>query len=314
MINIKRYEINDTDIWNNFNKQSKTPLFMFDRGYMDYHKDRFIDHSLLFYDDNNLIALLPLCEKGNSLYSHGGLTYGGFITNSSMKQKNMMECFDALLLYASHKNFSSIEYKKVPHIYQLQCDEEDKYCLFRNNAIVSKIEPSSCLRLDNPIKMSKGRKSQISRAKREGVVVEECFEKHDYNRFINLENEVLSCFHNTRAVHSGEELFYLYRNFPNNIHLFCAKYNNEMISGIVLYEYENVIHTQYMAADVIARKIGALDLIIFLIIEKYKNTKQWLDFGISTERAGKYLNEGLIFQKESFGGRTCSYETWEIHI
>lgn len=63
-----------------------------------------------------------------------------------------------------------------------------------------------------------------------------------------------------------------------------------------------------------ARKIGGLDLVIATIIEKYKQEKMWLDFGISTEHGRIYLNEGLISQKEGFGGRTGVYETWKIDL
>ena len=97
MIEIQRYSENKKDIWNQFNKQSKSYLFMFDRNYMDYHQDRFLDHSLLFYDDEKLIAILPLSEHGDVLISHGGLTYGGFITNEKMKQHTMNDCFHDIL-------------------------------------------------------------------------------------------------------------------------------------------------------------------------------------------------------------------------
>lgn len=53
---------------------------------------------------------------------------------------------------------------------------------------------------------------------------------------------------------------------------------------------------------------------IATIIEKYKQEKMWLDFGISTEHGRIYLNEGLISQKEGFGGRTGVYETWKIDL
>ena len=69
-----------------------------------------------------------------------------------------------------------------------------------------------------------------------------------------------------------------------------------------------------MAANEIAREIGALDLAIATVIETYKDSKEWLDFGISTEEAGHYLNEGLISQKEGFGGRTNIYQTWTIKL
>lgn len=60
MIKLERYSEEKIELWNQFNKQSKNYLFMFDRNYMDYHKDRFKDHSLMFYDDEKLIALLPM--------------------------------------------------------------------------------------------------------------------------------------------------------------------------------------------------------------------------------------------------------------
>lgn len=63
-----------------------------------------------------------------------------------------------------------------------------------------------------------------------------------------------------------------------------------------------------------ARTVGALDLVINTIIEKYKNNKRWLDFGISTEHGKIYLNEGLVAQKEGFGGRTGVYEIWKLKI
>ena len=59
---------------------------------------------------------------------------------------------------------------------------------------------------------------------------------------------------------------------------------------------------------------SGLDLVIATIIEKYKQEKMWLDFGISTEHGRIYLNEGLISQKEGFGGRTGVYETWKIDL
>jgi hypothetical protein len=47
--------------------------------------------------------------------------------------------------------------------------------------------------------------------------------------------------------------------------------------------------------------------------EKYCNISIF-DFGISTENSGFFLNEGLLFQKESFGGRAIVYETYKLLI
>ena len=89
MISIIRYSDDRVEEWNQFNKQSKNYMFMFDRKYMDYHRDRFKDHSLMFYNDDKLISILPMSEHEGMLISHGGLTYGGFITDKKMKQHTM---------------------------------------------------------------------------------------------------------------------------------------------------------------------------------------------------------------------------------
>ena len=314
MIMIQRYSDEDKNTWNTFNKASKNYLFMFDRDYMDYHRDRFTDHSLMFYADDSLIALLPMNERNDCLFSHGGLTYGGFITNEKMKQHTMMECFDALISYAKQQGIKKIIYKLIPHIYHSQPAEEDKFALYANNAMLTTVDASTFLNLKNPLKMPKGRKAQISRARREGVIIEQLSELHDYESFISLENSVLSERHGTKAVHTGAELKLLHDNFPEKIHLFGARKDKEMIAGTVVYEYDGVVHTQYMAANEEARRIGALDLAITKVIEKYKDNKTWLDFGISTEHDRIYLNEGLISQKEGFGGRTGVYEIWEIEV
>ncbi|WP_028242293.1 GNAT family N-acetyltransferase [Pseudobutyrivibrio ruminis] len=313
MISIVRYSAEKKEEWNDFNNNSKNSLFMFNRNYMEYHSDRFQDHSLMFYDDETLVALLPMSQRENELISHGGLTYGGFITNDKMKQHTMLDCFDALKEYSKKEEIKKIIYKTIPHFYHSQPAEEDKYALYINNATIFKIEASTVVNLKAPLKMPKGRKAQISRAKREGVDVEILTDVDAYAKFIDLENAVLQEHHNTNAVHSANEINYLHDLFPNNIHLFAALKDGEMIAGTIIFEYENVVHTQYMAANEEARQIGALDLVIKTVIDKYSGNKEWLDFGISTEDNGRILNYGLISQKEGFGGRTNIYTTWEIN-
>lgn len=314
MIVIKKYTEENKDIWNQFNSCSKNSLFMFNRNYMDYHKDKFKDHSLMFYNEDKLIAILPMSEHGELLISHGGLTYGGFITDTKMKQHTMNDCFEALINYARECGFKCIRYKTIPHIYHSQPAEEDRYALFANGANLVTVDVSTYVNLVNPLKMPKGRKAQISRAKREGVEITELTELDNFKDFIELENQVLLERHDVQAVHTGEELKMLHDRFKDNIHLFVARKDGNLIAGTVVYEYGQVVHTQYMAANDEARTIGALDLAVATVIEQYRGNKLWIDFGISTEHGKIYLNEGLAAQKEGFGGRTGVYEIWELNL
>jgi len=313
MISVVRYTPDAKALWNQFNAESKNPLFMFDRGFMDYHSDRFQDHSLLFYAEDELVAILPMNIREDVLVSHGGLTYGGFITSARMKQHLMDECFTALLAYAREHGIAKIIYKTIPHIYHEQPAEEDRYSLFRNHASIEKVEAATVVNLLQPLKMPKGRKAQISRAKREGVEVMEMTSPEDFDRFIALENEVLAEHHGAKAVHTGAELALLHSRFPTQVRLFGALKDGQLLAGTVTFEYHQVVHTQYLAANHTARQIGALDLVIHTLLERCKADKRWLDFGISTEEGGWALNEGLIAQKEGFGGRTNVYTTFSLN-
>ena len=50
MITIKRYDsTTDRERWNQFVALSKQATFLLHRSYMDYHSDRFHDHSLMIF-------------------------------------------------------------------------------------------------------------------------------------------------------------------------------------------------------------------------------------------------------------------------
>ncbi|EAL5138525.1 GNAT family N-acetyltransferase [Campylobacter coli] len=309
MIYIKNHTKETQDIWNNFNKNAKNGLFMFDRNYMDYHSDRFMDNSLMFYEDEKLIALLPCNVVENILYSHQGLTFGGFIVDENMKQGKMLECFEVLKEYMKENNFKKLIYKSIPYIYHKIPAQEDLYALFRNKAELFRVDCSTTIDLQNVLKMSDLRKRCIKKAQKNKV---EITSSEDFNIFLILLNSVLQKQHGVNAVHSVEELKLLYSRFPQNIKLFVAKFNGEIIAATLVFIYENLVHTQYLAANEKAREIGALDLLIKTLMDEFAKSKKYFDFGISTENGGEFLNHGLISQKEGFGGRNVAHQFFSI--
>ena len=67
---VKKYEDKDSIVWDEFLDRCRNSLFLFKRHYMKYHNDRFVDHSLMFFEGNRLLAVLPASIKKNQLYSH----------------------------------------------------------------------------------------------------------------------------------------------------------------------------------------------------------------------------------------------------
>ena len=298
--------------WNDFVKKAKNSHFFFQREYMEYHADRFNDYSLLVLDDKEkIISLLPANIKDKTLYSHEGLTFGSFIVDDKMKTETMLEVFKMLKIFLKESGIEKLIYKCVPCIYHIKPSEEDRYALFRNDAKLIRRDVSSTVDLTEEVRYSKGRKWTINKAKKENIEVI-CSE--DYDIFWHLLSSVLESNHEAKPVHSLEEIKSLVKKFPKNIKLFLAKKEDMVVSGALIYENENIVHTQYLANSELGRETGALDLLInYLIKEMYKD-KKYFDFGISNEDNGQYLNTGLIAQKEGFGARAVVHDFYELEI
>lgn len=309
---IVKYTVEYKNNWNEFVRNSKNSHFFFQRNYMEYHSDRFKDFSLMIFDETDkLIAILPANVKKDILYSHQGLTFGGFLVDDRMKTETMLEIFESLKVYLKSQNIEKIVYKCIPYIYHIKPSEEDRYALFRNDAKLIRRDVTSTIDLTEQVRYSKGRKWTINKAKKESI---ETFESDDYEIFWELLTGVLESNHEAKPVHTLEEMKKLASLFPKYIKLFLAKKDERIVSGALIYENQNIVHTQYLANSEEGREIGALDLLIdYLIKDIYKN-KKYFDFGISNEDAGRYLNTGLIAQKEGFGARAVVHDFYELEI
>ena len=59
MLKIRLYDPTLKPVWDNFLENCKNATFLFKRDFMDYHKNRFEDFSIMIYNGNKLIALVP---------------------------------------------------------------------------------------------------------------------------------------------------------------------------------------------------------------------------------------------------------------
>ena len=311
-IEVVPYRNDMADTWNTFVATSKNGTFLFHRDYMDYHADRFVDCSLLFYKKGELVAVLPANykEEERTVYSHGGLTYGGLLLSERTTVADtiqVMACaIEWMKLTLGAKEWI---YKPVPHIYHRAPAEEDLYALFRQEATLVARGVSSAITNDNALPMQELRRRGVKKAAACNVVYEESDALHDF--WLILE-EVLAGKHGCKPVHTLEEMERLKYTFPNNIRLFVAKADGNVVAGTLIYETEQVAHAQYIATSAEGRSMGALDGLFCHLITEVFSEKRFFDFGISTEQGGRYLNEGLAFQKEGFGARAVVYDTYKL--
>lgn len=309
---IRRYRREDKELWNSFVSKARNATFLFDRNYMDYHDDRFDDNSFMFYHKGKLKVVLPANVAGDTLYSHQGLTYGGLLLDKKATVEDVLECFDSLNSWLRENGISKVVYKALPWIYQQYPSEEDLYALtWKCKAQLISRDISSSIVIDNKLKFAESRKSGIRKALSLNI---EVGESNDVDGFWHVLEDNLGNRYNAKPVHTSSEMKLLMSRFPNNIRLYVAKMNGEIVGGTLIYVTPQVVHTQYISASVEGKKHGALDLLFDYIINKVYANCRYFDFGKSTEQGGAYLNEPLIFQKEGFGGRGVCYDwyQWEL--
>lgn len=309
---IRRYRREDKELWNSFVSKARNATFLFDRNYMDYHADRFDDNSFMFYHKGKLKAVLPANVAGDTLYSHQGLTYGGLLLDKKATVEDVLECFDSLNSWLRENGISKVVYKALPWIYQQYPSQEDLYALtWKCKAQLISRDISSSIVIDNKLKFAESRKSGIRKALSLNI---EVGESNDVDGFWHVLEDNLGNRYNAKPVHTASEMKLLMSRFPNNIKLYVAKMNGEIVGGTLIYVTPQVVHTQYISASVEGKKHGALDLLFDYIINKVYANCRYFDFGKSTEQGGVYLNEPLIFQKEGFGGRGICYDwyQWEL--
>ena len=311
MVSIVEYRPEHKAQWDEFVASAKNGMFLFQRDYLEYHRDRFTDASLLFFDGGKLLGAMPANRKDDTLYSHGGLTFGGILSNRRMRTPVMLTLFDALLEHLKGQGIKKMVYKAIPHIYHDIPAEEDLYALFRHNARLVRRDVSSTIWMKDKVRLSKGRKWSIKKSKDSGLTVGR---SHDFAAFMAIEEEILQKRYGVKPTHSVEEIELLAGRFPEQIQLFGASHDETMVAGAIVYESPNVAHTQYIASSNEGKELFAGDRLLDFLINEVFAEKKYFDFGISTEDQGRILNVGLVTQKEEFGARATVYDTYEVDV
>jgi hypothetical protein len=307
-----RYDADHKGAWDDFVTRSRNGVFLFYRDYMDYHADRFPDHSLMFYDERErLIAVLPATVRDGIFSSHIGLTFGGMISDATMKVDLMLNIFDVMIETLRAQGFRQMVYKAIPHIYHRIPAEEDLYALFRRGGRVYRRDVTVTIDLGARLPFSHGRRWALKQAERANLSVARSF---DFSSFMAITDQLLITKYQAHPVHTETEIKLLADRFPDNIKLFASYRESVMMAGVIIYESERVAHAQYIGAVEEGYKQGAVDCIINYLISDYYNQKRFFDFGVSTEPGGTSLNAELIQNKQSYGARAIAHDFYELDL
>ncbi len=316
MISIKKYNHKMKHLWDTFVDESSNGTLFQKQSFLEYHVDRqFKNHSLLFYKNNKLLAVLPaaLIKNNNEIIysSHPGSSFGGFVINKNTSFKYINEIIRSLDLYLLKLKVSSAVLILSPEKYWLKGDESLRYLLQWNNYktkenyISHYVSFNSSISINSLIKKRKKRYINSLIKENNSTIKESGNFNQFYNLLINSKEK-----HKTTPTHSLGELQKLKKIFPNEIRLFMSRYNQQVSGGTLLFcihprvclVFYNVIKDKFKTTQ-----LASLQLYSAMLFAQ-KNNYQILDFGVSHKP--ETLNPlspkfSLINFKEQFGARGC---------
>lgn len=310
---IRRYVSEDQELWDRLVAESRQGTMLHMRGYMDYHADRFKDCSLIASRKGKPTAILPAnIDREGILRSHGGLTYGGWLTPiSHFDGTDMLELFKAWTEWCRKQGIPEVIYKAVPHIYHRIPAEEDLYALFRFGAKIETINLSTVIDMREIPNFNTLQKRHLKKASTLNPWI--C-ETSDTSEFLPIIEKCLKERHNAAPVHTDPEFKLLKERFQQAIRLFLAGTGSYPEAAVCIYDTNSVAHCQYIATSESGRQNGVLTYLFHQLIHNVFANHRYFDFGTSNEDAGWILNSGLIHQKTGLGGRGIAYPIFRLKI
>src|SRR5690606_35486793 len=267
----------------------------------------FEDFSLMIFKDDKLVAVFPANIRNNEVFSHEGLSYGGFIIKSNLSIVDFFNIVKHSLYFYHQSKIKCVHLKLLPNFYDLDQSHELQYVLFLlKDELVRK--DAYYMLPSNEFSLNRNRKRALKKAL-----------QYDFN--ITTEGS-LEVFWNTLLipnlqkrfdvlpVHTKEDIKKLKQLFPDNIKFYSVYEDDKMKAGVVMFISKRVAHFQYSSGDEY-RDSGALDLLFRHIMKKY-HTKPFISLGSSSEKNGLVINKGLMYWKESFGARLVSQDFYKV--
>lgn len=311
-IHVENYQPSYRAQWDAFVDASKNGTFLFKRTYVEYHSDRFVDASLLVLDEKKrVVALLPASRSDALVTSHGGLTYGGLVTDSAMTLPLMLETLEVVLRHLNDAGVEKLEYRPVPVPYHRSPTGEDLVALFLLGATLSRRSALAVADLRAPLPFQERRRRGVKKA---ATALVQIRRTADLATYWELLAAVLHETYGAKPVHTLDEMTRLQASFPEHITLYGAFKDERLIAGVLIYESEHVARAQYIAAGPEGKDLGALDLLFHTLLTETFASKRYFDFGTSERQGTRALQRGLLEQKEGFGARVVAQDQYDVDV
>ena len=314
---IQPYTEAHADKWDAFVMQhAMNGTFLQTRRFLNYHPEgRFTDASLMFYNGQELCAVLPAAAQTvdgkRMLRSHPGSTFGGLIVGPEMlRAPKLVEMIADLDAYAKEQGFEACEIKLTSDLFSTLPTDALQYALY-HAGYTDEVEIAAYL----PVKgktheelvaeYSFNKRYDLKKCEKAGLQLRRIHAHEELKAFYDLLCWNLQKF-DAKPVHTLDELADFHDDRLKDEVVFIGVYDAEerMVAGACLFWFAQAkaLHTQYLAtAPDVKKYVPSTYLYDSVIRTALEMEAEKVSFGTSTHDRGRVLNTGLIQNKEGYG-------------
>ena len=311
-LRIESYQPSFEAEWDAFIDESLNGTFLQSRRFLNYHKNRFIDDSLLFFRGGKLVCVCPACavdeSGGKTFWSHKGSTFGGLVlAEDECRAEKILEIINLLKQYLNDNGYNKAVLKITSDLFSLKSADLLEYCLWKEGfndfcEISTYVDLAECP-TDYGTIFNATRRNERNRWKKEGAYFTELFTEKEISVFYDLLANNLKK-HEASPVHTLVELIDLkFERLPHEMSFYGTFLDNEMVAGCLLFKFlkAKTIHLQYMATHQGAALLPSPAAFTYGSILEKASEQGFLkaSWGTSTFEQGRVLNNSLIKFKES---------------
>lgn len=323
MIHLQLYEDKYEKRWDEFVlHNSLNGTFLHTRNFLNYHPDgRFKDSSLLFMKGETIVAVIPANiiyqDDKKVLISHQGSTFGGIVLGKNYKKLSICEeIFNLLDEYAKEQGLYKIVMKYTSPLYSQSESELLDYFAFLKGYMQSSemgyFIDFEKYQDDILANLTTSKRRDYRYSLKNNLSFTDLTDEHSIRVFYDILCDNYRKFNKT-PVHTCDELLeFVETRLPDRVRFYGVTLGNEIIAGSMVFLFDKVYHTQYIACRQNKISLFANDFLYVNLIRTAKSLGfKKISFGISTLDRGRVLNARLAQFKEAFGTIEYINRTYE---
>lgn len=305
MLVLAAYRPQDRHTWDSLVKESPYATFQHQRDYIEYHKTRWIDASFFLKKGEELIAAIPGNSKENQLYSHQGLSFGGVLWRKGLSMEEKVTYIEDLPSLLSQAGFSSFHWKEVPSLF---CDERH---IPMPNALLKKVNKGYFIPNDLDLNSIRKKRRLLKKAEKAALAI--TWDDDLAKFWQEIVQPIFREKFGSKPVHSLQEILQLKAHFPQHIQLVTVYQEKTLLGGIVLFCQGQWWHTQYTCGSSEGLLMGAIDLLMWQILNSAQNQGKTVSLGTALDDQG-HFKASLAEWKKSWGALEIPWASFYIDL